>query len=214
MATLATLLLDIRAVCDRDGDTAVTDAQLTVWANQEYAIVRRRLADSVPDPFTKIKDFTLASGNTQDVTAAPMSLTDFGKLLSLSRLSGTSYQQLMLAPLGSVYDGTGLDASGSYRARYLTKAATLAGTDPVDLPDGADGIVRERVAARLRVRFDEDPKEHKAFAQELFAETVASLRVLYPATPYPGIIDVSEIGPGYAWRMRGNVIEIFPGGYA
>jgi|SRR5579862_1421330 len=202
MAQLSDLESSIRAAIDHDSDTAVTQAQIYAWVNERYYTLRRRLANLFPDLYTKVTaDFTIAQGaSSQDVTASPLSLTDFGKVRVLQWKTGLDYWSLPLAnginPERSgrlswrLRGATVLDifpalmAPGTYRLRYVTKAIKLAApTDVVDLPDGAETVLIEDVARRCRVRVDEDPSFHSMFKSEAWQELLASLQPLYVSTP-------------------------------
>src|SRR3954454_9921349 len=99
MATLASVITDVRAAVERDGtDVQIADSVLTSWINREYFSLSRRLADLVPDRYTVVSaDFTIASGNTATLTANPPNISDLGKILHLQRKEGADYRSLPLA---------------------------------------------------------------------------------------------------------------------
>jgi hypothetical protein len=198
MATLTGLCDDIRACTNHDSDTQVTDVQLTVWINKEYYRLRRILAEVAPSLFQNQVSFTISSGNTYAVVA-----TDYDRVYRLERLvNGTEYEPLGLADAldpESVPDGLSLaflergttleiypstSAAGSYRLTYTTKPAALSGgSDSCTVPEGAEEVIVQRVSARVRVRFEEDPSIHVALANEALSEVRSYLQKRYGVHP-------------------------------
>jgi hypothetical protein len=210
---VAILLSDIeasvRAATDHDTDTQVTQAQAYAWINEEYFALRRRLADAVPDLYTKVSaDFTLGAGITsQDVTAAPLSLSDFAKPRIVEIKNSPFYSPLetagfMTADWGGSLSwrlrGTTIDLypqdfvpGKTFRVKYITKPAKLVNpNDPVDVPDGAERVLVESVAARIRVRLDDDPSFHLQMRDKYWAEIRDSLVRQYVSTPQT-IVDIT-----------------------
>jgi hypothetical protein len=190
LATLTELLADIRAATDHDTDTAVTDAQLTSWINQEYFAVRRVLGDVAPTLYTAATTFSIVAGNTYTIVAA-----DFSKVRRLERSNGSSYDPMRVAsavdPEGSC-DYTFLERSTvleiypsnaavtSYRLNYITKPAKLtAGADVCDVPEGVERVIVEKVAARVRIRLEEDPSPHLQAASAALQEAKSYLQKRY-----------------------------------
>lgn len=211
---MAILLSDIeasvRAGCDHDADTQITTPQVYVWANEAYFAIRRRLGEVAPDLYTRVSpDFTLGAGVTsQDLTAAPLSLTDFSKVRIVEWKTGAYYSPLPVAPFLTAdvrgemafrLRGTILDFFPStfvpgqiFRVKYLTKpAAKLAAPgDAVDVPDGAERVIVEEILGRIRVRFDEDPSPHIAWRTQAWEEVRNALIKQYVSTPQ-SIVDLS-----------------------
>jgi hypothetical protein len=202
MASLSDIEASIRAGTDHDTDTQVTTPQIYAWFNEAYAVFHRRLATLFPDLFTKISaDVPVASGASSfDLTATPPTLTDFGKLRVVQVKSGLDYFSLPLANAANperearlCFRQRGfttidlfptLAAAGTYRVRYVTKGLKLAApTDPVDLPEGAETVLIETVAARVRCRHDDDPGPHMMFKSEAWKDLLASLGPMYVSTP-------------------------------
>lgn len=198
MATLSGLQADIRAATDHDSDTQVTDAQLLVWINKEYFRLRRIIGDVAPKLYSAQVTFTISSGNTYAIVAS-----DFERIYKLERLNvGSSYDPMVVAneldpeviPDGAVaaflergatleiYPSTA--ASASYRLTYTTKPTALASAgDACTVPEGAEEVIVQRVAARVRIRFEEDPSPHQALAAEALAEVRSFIQRRYGAHP-------------------------------
>lgn len=212
MATLTTLLAGVRHVTDHDSDDqAGTTAQLTDRINEEYLTLHRQIADLIPDLFTVVSgDITVASGTTTiNPAAAPLSISNLSKIRAVQIKVSGRYFDLPVAPVGNAemsgrrgwrllfgptIELTPANATaGTYRLRYMAKAAALTGGAPdVLLPDGADKVIIERVAARIRPRVDEEQhvQAHLAAADEAWRELRKSLVAQYRPNPM-GIQDLS-----------------------
>jgi hypothetical protein len=201
---VSAVISQIRTVTEHDVDLQVTDTQFVPLIDSEYQRIRRQLGDLVPDLYTKVTaDFTLGAGITaQDLSAAPTSITDLGKLRSVEIKDGTFYRAVPLAAF--IAEGiagylcwrqrgaTTIDffpvelVSGqTFRAKYVSQPASVTATsDSLDIPAGADGIIVERVAARgVRNRFEEDANPHLQQAAALWQELRESLSMFYNGTP-------------------------------
>lgn len=204
--TAQAIIDDIKASTDHDGaaDTQVTTAQLLVWIDAAYKKLRRALVDLVPDLYTVVSasvvvtspatSFSLTAGGAGNLT-----LTDFEKIRKVERQFGTDWVPMLVAPAltssiqafrGYRLRGTSVDlfpttqAPGTYRVIYLSTGVTIDGTsDTLELPGGADRIIVEEVAARVRIRLDEDPAFHLQMREQTWAETRDYLRRQYLATP-------------------------------
>jgi len=196
MATLATVLTAIRTATDQDETTGpVSDTQLTAWVNEVYPTLFRQLADLIPDFFTTITaDFTLAAGVSTVTTTTLGINTTLGKPRVLERKSGSGVTYRPLPYLRALNAGwprrlswrfignttfhllPPASAQGTYRLQFLRKALVLAGTDPIDLPDGGDRVLIEDVAALVRPRLQQDPAPHLEARKRAWDLLVASLK--------------------------------------
>jgi hypothetical protein len=197
-----------RFVTNHDTDTQSTDAQLIPVVNAIYQETRRKLAMIVPTLYTAVSaSFTISSGNTQDVTAAPLSLTDFERVRLLQRQVNTSdWRPVGVAnpidperlPVGEDFAFLergnflelypSLSAPGqTFRLRYLQKPAavtTVGGaTGTLLLPDGADEYMGEMLASKMRQREKEDVKPHLDAAERALRELKWDLSNRYGSTP-------------------------------
>ena len=182
MATAADIIALARPLTDHDSDTQVTDAQLVALVSPRYLALRRKLGRAVPSLYRSTVTWTAAAA-TQDVTAAPLSLTDYDRVYRMRFQTGTSpagYWPMGVAnplnpeAISGGYDfaflerGTILELYPSAQAigtgfelSYITKGVKLtAPGDTIVLPDGADYILAQLLAADIRVRFEEDPTPH------------------------------------------------------
>jgi hypothetical protein len=203
VATAADIIAIARALTNHlPGDSqAGDDAALLVLLSPRYLALRRKLGRAVPSLFRSTVTWT-AIAATQDVTAAPLLLTDYERVYRLRWLGG-GYSPLGVAnPIdpemipcgrdfvflerGTVLEfypsasivGLGLELS------YITKGAALtATTTPIVLPDGADYILAQLLAADMRVVVEEDPGSHLAIAGAEWADLRWELLQRYGVHP-------------------------------
>jgi hypothetical protein len=213
-STVVTVIASVRAAIHRQGTGAgLTDATLVAWANELLPRLLARIQDDVPDYFTKVtSDIVLAEGlSTVDVTAAPVSLTDFAKPRIVEFKSGAVYLPLRWAPYLASTVTTGL--GGTYRVKYLPKAYFITGTsDATDLglPFGLEVALIEQLAARCRRRFNESQTDHLEAAKLAFDECRASLIRLYGGPL--GAPNVNRMQQWPRWRFRGPATIELVGG--
>lgn len=211
--TAADVIAYARAATDHDSDTQITDPALIILLNPIWQRVRRKLGQRVPTVFSKVTTFTIASGSTQDVTAAPLSLTDFERVRRLrkqvSNTSPASYipigtaskidpegvpwnQDIVFLERGTVLEffPAQLIPGATFELVYISKVARLAGggspvgaTDILDAPDGIEEVLGEALAAKIRPRFDEDPGPHLNAFGTLFDDYVWDLTKRYGVHP-------------------------------
>jgi hypothetical protein len=190
-----------RPLTDHDSDAQVTDPQLVALLSPRYLALRRKLGRAVPSLYRSTVTWT-AAAVTQDVTAAPLSLTDYDRVHRLRWQTGTGVAGY--APLGVAnplnpeamsggYDfaflerGTILEFYPSaqvvgtgFELSYITKGAALTAVgSTVVLPDGADYILAQLLAADIRIRFDESPKSHLDIANDEWKELRWALQQRY-----------------------------------
>lgn len=192
----STLITEVRAVTDHDTDTQVTDAQILSWMDPILQALQRQCADLAPDLFTAVSDdFAIAAGaSSQDLASAPLSLGDvLGKIRSVERkqsatvyyaipqyhvLVGTMAASLSWRQLGetTILFRPPLAAPGTYRVQYLLKCPPLALVSTAfSVPHGADSVIVERLAAKVRMRFEEDPTPHVNAANQAWKDLRAWL---------------------------------------
>lgn len=190
MPTLADVLASIRGATDQDVSGPITDDLLVLWLNEEQSKVRRRIAAFAPSLFEAISgDFVVTSPATSiDIS----SLTSLLKLLEVQQRQGTEYFSIRPAGLNAAigplayrqrgFPGAGcvIDlfplrmAPGTYRIRYTTAGTPFVLANPtgqlVQLPPGGETALVEAVAARVRVRCEEDPSGHLHLQEVAYAE--------------------------------------------
>ena len=180
---------------------APTTAELNVWIDLEHKNFRRELADAVPSLYeSTTAEQTLTTAD--DVFELP---ADFETLVRFERKYGTTWQPVEVADglmpqLGdlsfletgaTLKVGPNVLAPGTYRAVYIAQPATLSaesGTGGVLLvPAGCEDVILERVAARCRIKLEEDPSPHTGRAAAVWREQKRALRKRYGRHPVPGL---------------------------
>jgi hypothetical protein len=203
VSSVVDLIASARAATDHDSDTQVTDTQLTAWLNEFWPLLWRKVGNQAPTLIAKVTAAFAVTGTSQDVTASPLSLTDFDRVYRVERQYGSVYLPLEAAdPLNpeNTYDVSFLErlttlefyptamAPGTYRLTYLPKAATLANTSTaLPLPAGYETALTERLASRIRVRFEEDPTPHLSAWSLAEAAYLKDLRRRYGTHVVPGL---------------------------
>lgn len=203
MALASAIVTNIRALTDHDTDTQVTDPQLFAWISTEYFAIRRTLNRVVPTLYVNTVSFTISSGNTYTIVA-----TDFESIRRLQRLAGDStyYAVKQASPLdpelarsiaflkrGSVLEFyPSQAATGSYKLTYMTKPTQItAGGDTVDVPEGVDEVIAQKVSAKVRTRLNDSPTVHMEAADALWKEAKRQLQRDYGIHRL-GLIESSE----------------------
>jgi hypothetical protein len=198
MATTQNLIDSVRGGTNKNNTAGpVSDTLIVLWLNEALPVLWRRVADLLPDFFEKITaDFTLGAGvTTMDLSGAPLSLTDFGKIIEVQQKVGADYFELPVArqtnPEQSFtlsYKRRGantldfyplVSAPGqTFRVRYVSKQPTLAVASPnavLGLPDGCEGALVQEVSARVRGRMEEDPTFHLQVRESAWKDLRMSL---------------------------------------
>jgi len=183
MAILASdVITYARVVTDQETGNQFPDASVLPVLNAVYQRIRRQLAQRVPTLYTKRVQFT-ATAATQDVTAAPLSLTDFGSVRRIRRLVNSNSNEY--EPVGVANDanpdsvpfdqnyvflekGTVLEFYPSaqvigqiFELSYLSQPVALtAVNNSLDVPEGFQEILGEYLASKFRFRFEESAKQH------------------------------------------------------
>lgn len=206
MAILASdIILLARTLTDHDSDTQITDTQLLALLNTRYEALCRALGMVVPTLRTKVAaTFTVSSGNSQDVTAAPLFLTDFDRVRRIRRqVSAGVWDPIGVASpidpetIPQEHDfvflerGTVIEfypsllvVGQTFELSYVYRPVRLASTaSALDIPDGADDVLAQQLAALIRGRFDEDPSAHVAEAARLWTDLKWYLQRRYGVHP-------------------------------
>lgn len=208
MATVQDVIDGARVQTSHDVDQQVTDPQLITFTDDAYQDLWRAVADVAPELVAKraASTFMIAAGtNTQDVTASPLSLTDFDRVYRLERQYGPVYRPVNVASAldpeltavpAFLERGTVLElypsqlAGATYRLSYIPVPETLDdATDPIPLPQGAKAILVERVIAKVWVRDEKEDRApyHEQLAQSLETKYLRSVRKRYGAHVVPGL---------------------------
>lgn len=172
--TVTQAIADIRAVTAHDApDTSVGDPQITVWIDQELRSLMREVADVARELLSTVSTFTIATIATP-TTAKP---ANFGSVVLLEKLAtryypiprADDYNNANALNVAWTENETTLEicpaelSVGSYRLEYVRQPA--AGYTSLDLPDGCEKILIQRVAALVCLRFSDDPAPYLRMAQ-------------------------------------------------
>lgn len=207
MTTFAEIEASARGLIDHDTDTQVTQAQFLLWSNEEYPILVRRLAQAIPDRYMKFSaDFPGVA--SQDLTAAPTSLTDFDRLHVVQVKSGTAYYDLPLARASSpesscalafrqrgastvdLFPSTGWPGL-TFRAKYTYVPVPLLSGSSLDLPRGAEIGLVAMLCERARHRMDEDTSYLERAREAAWQRIQSSLLPFYGRVSPESITDVT-----------------------
>lgn len=180
---------DVEAITDNDGYDLISDVQLVTWMNNEMSTMWQWGIRCSRDAFTKPKEGQIANGsNYISITAtAPTGLgvTDFLSLRDVDLKVGDGYYkkirqynfatrdrviQMSYRLLGEDLwiNPPNISSLYPFRLWYLSKApvaSAAALSTPLSLPTGGDEYVKQGMAAKVRIRLDDDPAPHYA-AQE------------------------------------------------
>lgn len=147
------VILNIRSGTLHDADDQITTEQYLALVSDEYRILRRWLCNHAPSLCEATVSAISVTGTS--ITKAT-SLTDFEKVVLISRLSGSTYVPISTAPRGEMITPPTGSCAGTYEVAYLKGApATIATTTPVDLPAGLWMVLQERGCAWVRQRMGE-----------------------------------------------------------
>jgi hypothetical protein len=180
---------------------APTDSELNVWLDLEQKLFRRELTIAAPTLYQKV-DATQTIANGAETLALP---SDYDSLIRVERLDGVTWlpvdvSDALTTQIGAVAVreegaaikiGPTLISGASYRLIYNPVPASLASTNSPDetlaIPVGCEDILIERVAARARVKLEEDPSPHLTRAAAVWNEQKRALRRRYGRMPVPGL---------------------------
>jgi hypothetical protein len=168
---------------DTASPSPVTDAQVTVWLNSEMHRFRRQLNAEVPQLYR-------ATSSNLTIAAGAQTLTKpagFEALVRVERLVGATWVNVEPAnPVDQELGNLGFEevggtyliwpsasAPGTYRLVY--NAAANSGT--LEVPDGMEDVVVERVCGRVKERLAPgEAQMHFAIADRIWTEQLPLLR--------------------------------------
>lgn len=178
-----------RPVTRHDTDNQVTDPQLFVWLAEHVRALHSMASRECKSQYTLSTTFAIASGSIVTVGSgalAGLAAADYLDFRGLDLDAGGGYYT-PLKPLNFRGRGTvdgrrymlrgntielypTLNAVGTYRLWYL--GTVMSVTVPIastsfTLPEGGDLWLSEALAARIRVRLQQDPSPHTTL-QDLY----------------------------------------------
>ena len=197
IVTLQSFWDDILSQCDQENFACVSQAQLTTWINCGIEALWAECVIANPNACMKFGGVAITSGNSISVIAA--GLTDFagprGVDIDLgggqfARMPTFNFQQRSnVCELSyQFFDDTLMVLPASranvypYRVWYIPRPAVLDASIPagtVSLPPSGQDYVVQDVAAKVRVRLEEDPRPHyegKKEALQIVQRYMRSLR--------------------------------------
>jgi hypothetical protein len=215
--TPQTLIDDVLALTNEDGYSLVTNAQLCAWINAELTAAWSWIPRSNRDIITKsTSQFSMTSATISMTASAPaLALTDFLHPRGVDVLVGTDEWQpirkwnfstrnqiysMCYRFIGDVLYIYPTDQYSTYpfRVWYIHMAPAVSSSalsTAFSLPLGLDEYIKQGVAAKLRMRLDDQAAEHRQLQAEARQNVQALLRT---AKGDQGIIaDVSEDGAVY-----------------
>lgn len=167
----------------------VDNAQVTVWLDQEHKRFRRQLNVTAPQLY-------MTATGTTAITAGNQSLAkpaDFERLIRIERLETAVWVTVEASDdtnletqcfLGFSEQGANfiisplVSAPGSYRIVYSKTVA--AGYTTLEVPDGLEDVIVERVCARVKERLEpETAAIHFQIADRIWNEQLPLLKLRY-----------------------------------
>ncbi len=171
MATVATVIAQVKWAADRERGGRLGDAKLIPIANLAYKEAWDLLVSSAEDYFVKTTaNFTLL-GDPSSFSRSLSTETDFYKLKAVQRLNGDEWSAPLLVYVpggerrgvtfrleeGSIYFEPQDGCAGTYRIRYVYMPPALtATTDPiVDVNGWVEQYLVDTITVRVRDREEE-----------------------------------------------------------
>ena len=191
---------DVNALTDNDGYSLISTAQYIAWMNNEMSTAWQWGMRCNRDAFTSNKEGQItAPANYISITAtAPTGLgvTDFLSVRGVDlKLGDQAYKKirpwnfvtrdrLIMLSYRAIGENLWLmppqySSLYPFRLWYITKApAAVVGSlsTALSLPTGVDEYVKQGIAAKIRVRLDEDPAPHLQAQTQARAGTEAWLQ--------------------------------------
>jgi len=209
-------ITNIRSATSHDTDDQISTTQYLAWLQLEQDILRARLAASIPNLYSTTATTVLADQET--IIPLP---DDFLATVRIEKIVGATYYPVCVSDgLSTNGLSTGLEfrrennqiivsppetSAGTYRHTYIYTSAVLDYDDDensqndstLEVPLGLEDVICERVAARVRIRCEEDPSPHEARAERIWAMNQHAIRKIYGAHPVTGLRRSSGIRGWY-----------------
>lgn len=198
------IITNVKSGTLHDFDDQVSAAQFLAHVAAEYRSLRRWLCVHAPSLCETTATAISVTGTS--ITKAS-SLTDFEKVVLVSRLEGSTYYPLsttsrynmITAPTGSV--------AGTYEVAYLKCApASITTGTTIDLPAGLEIVLEEKCCAWVRQRHGESPAYHLKIAADELETAAGLLKGRGGAHGESGFR--REIDSAYVWFETATTLEI------
>lgn len=202
--SLANAYTNVRTATARDSDLRLTDTMMAAWVDIESKRLWYYLSQEIPELTESTVAATVAAGSST-INMNALTSSSYYRLHLLekafsdgvydevpsanyahpARVSGLVFRESIIsgAPTITLYPAD--SAPGTYRVRYTPLVAPGYTTVPV--PEGFEDVVIERVAARARIRFKEDPSPHLAQANEFLQQQLDAARDRHGYHPVGGL---------------------------
>lgn len=177
---------DVNALTDNDGYSLVSNAQLCAWINNELTSAWGWIGRGNRDILTKVTaQFSIVppqdvNGISMTAAAPGLALTDFQYPRGVEVLVSTNtwkpirkWSFVTRNQIWSItyrFEGETMivqpyDQATSYPMRiwYVFKAPQVSSSalsTPISIPDNLDEYIKQGVAAKVRIRLDDDPAPH------------------------------------------------------
>lgn len=200
------VITNVKSGTLHDSDDQVSAAQFLAVVSDEYRLLRRWLCNHAPS----LCEYT-ATGISVTGTSITKSssLTDFEKVVLVSRLDGSTYYPISTAPRATMITPTTGGVAGTYEVAYLKGApATITTSTAIDLPAGLEVVLQERCNAWVRQRMSEMDRVgyHLKRAADVLAEMAGLLKGRGGAHGQSGLCRTFE--SSYVWFETPTTLEI------
>jgi len=199
------VITNVKSDTLHDADDQLSAAQYLAIVSDEYRILRRWLCNHAPS----LCEYTAtAIAVTGSSITKSSSLTDFEKVVLVSRLTGSIYYPISTAPRNEMITPTAGSVAGTYEVAYLKgAAASITTSTTIDLPAGLDVVLLDRCCARVCRRMgDRDPGQYSKRAEALLAESAGLLKGRGGAHGQAGLS--RQIDSGFVWFETPTTLEI------
>jgi hypothetical protein len=202
--TVAELITAVRTATRFDiaSPSPVTDTMVTVWVDQEHKRFRRELNVAVPALYKATSSEATIAAGAQTLTKP----NDFEKLVRIERKVAERWETIEPAPdtnggfacylgfeeVGATYLIWPLAAAaGTYRIVY-SKTVT-AGYTSIEVPDGFEDVLIERVSGRVKERLQpSEAQMHFQIADRIWQQQMPLLRLRYGRNSRSGFRESSR----------------------
>lgn len=198
----------IRAATLHDADTQFDDTtQLLPVVADEYRRLRRWLCVHAPSLCESTATAIAVAGTS--ITKA-VSLTDFERVVLVSRLEGSTYYPISTTSRYAMVTPPTGSVAGTYEVAYLKGApASITTSTPLDLPLGLEDVLIERSSAWVRQRHNEEIGRinyHLKRADDMLNEAAGLLKGRNGAHGESGLR--REFESAFVWFETPTTLEI------
>jgi len=170
------VITNVKSGTLHDSDDQVSPAQYLALVSDEYRLLRRWLCNHAPSlcEYTATAIAVTGTSITKSST-----LTDFEKVVLVSRLEGSTYYPISTASRALMITPPTGGVAGTYEVAYLKGApASITTSTAIDLPSGLEVVLQERCCAwvRQRMREMDAVAYHQKRAADVLVEATSMLK--------------------------------------